>query len=92
MSTATTRPTAPLPQPAADALARLESAFRPVDLTALAADYRSAAAHAAELAQLAASGRMSDLDADSLAHAEDLASGARAALASAGRLDLIGGA
>lgn len=62
-----------------------------VELTALADTYRSAAAHVAELGQLASTGRMSDLDADALAATEDLAAGARAALASAGRLDLIEG-
>ncbi|MFJ6566592.1 hypothetical protein ACIQNU_04180 [Streptomyces sp. NPDC091292] len=54
--------------------------------------YETAAVHARELGVLAASGRMSDLDADSLAAAEDLMAGASAVLATAGRLDLIGGA
>ena len=58
----------------------------------IAADYRSQVAHVAELAQLAESGRMTDLDADALAATEDLAAGTRATLAAAGRLDLIGGA
>ena len=60
-----------------------------VELSALADTYRLAAAHVAELAQLATTGRMSDLDADALAAMEDLAAGAFAALESAGRLDLI---
>ena len=54
--------------------------------------YETAAAHRAQLAALAEADKLSDLDADSLAHAEDLAAGARATLAAAGRLDLIGGA
>ncbi|MCX4232056.1 hypothetical protein [Streptomyces ortus] len=61
------------------------------ELLALADAYRSHAAHVAELAQLAASGRMSDLDADALVATEDLAAGTLAALAQAGRLDLIVG-
>jgi hypothetical protein len=52
--------------------------------------YERAALHAVELSDLAAIGVLSDLDADSLAHAEDLMAGARAVLAEAGRLDLIG--
>ncbi|MER8004791.1 hypothetical protein [Streptomyces sp. NPDC094149] len=54
--------------------------------------FETASLHAAQLAARAESGGMSDLDADSLAHAEDLMAGARAELAKAGRLDLIGGA
>ncbi|NEA52388.1 hypothetical protein [Streptomyces sp. SID10815] len=53
-------------------------------------EYDVAAEHARDLAAVAASGRMSDLDADSLAAAEDLMAGARARLAAAGHLDLIG--
>ena len=44
---------------------------------------------AGALAGVAAASPMSDLDADSLAHAEDLMAGAHATLADAGRLDLI---
>lgn len=54
--------------------------------------YEAASLHAVQLAARAESGGMSDLDADSLAHAEDLMAGARAVLAEAGRLDLVGGA
>ena len=56
-----------------------------------AADFRKAAKRAASLSTEALSPHMSDLDADSLAHAEELKLGARATLAAAGRLDLIGG-
>ena len=77
----------PLPQPAVEALARLESRF---PLVQAATQYETAAVHAAQLAALAESGRMTDLDADSLAVAEDLMSDARTALAAGGRLDLIG--
>lgn len=55
--------------------------------------YKAAAARAAKLARKAVSDEeppLSDLDADSLAHAEDLMAGSRATLSRAGCLDLIG--
>lgn len=54
--------------------------------------FETASLHAVQLAARAESGTLSDLDADSLAHAEDLMAGARATLAAAGMLHLIGGA
>lgn len=81
--------TAPLPSTATMALARLESAFPVIQAVTV---YETAAVHRAQLAALAEADKLSDLDADSLAHAEDLAAGAHATLANAGRLDLIGGA
>jgi hypothetical protein len=54
------------------------------------ARYRSAEARANELIEIARTGSMSDLAADDLAHNVDLMAGYRAALAKAGRLDLIG--
>lgn len=45
--------------------------------------------HARQLAAVAESGGMSDLDADSLAVAEDLMAASRATLAAAGQLHLI---
>ncbi|MDR3083109.1 MAG: hypothetical protein LBV60_19685 [Streptomyces sp.] len=53
------------------------------------AQFETAAVHAKELAAVAASGRMSDLDADSLVAAEDLMAASRATLAAAGLLHLI---
>lgn len=82
-------PTAPFPAAALPALARLHSAFPVVQAVTV---YETAAVHAVQLAALAEASPLSDLDADSLAHAEELKAGARATLASAGRLDLIGGA
>lgn len=82
-------PTAPLPQPAADALARLAPHFPLVEAVAV---YETASVHVVQLAALAESGSLSDLDADDLAHAEDLMAGALATIAKAGRLDLVGGA
>lgn len=68
------------------------SASIPKTPVEIAEDYLSHAAHVAELAQLATSGRMSTLDADDLAHAEDLMAGRLQQLRNAGRLDLVGGA
>jgi hypothetical protein len=79
--------TAPLPPAAVAALARAESRLPVVRAVT---QYETAAVHAVQLAALAASGRMSDLDAESLAVAEDLMAAARKTLADAGRLDLIG--
>ena len=57
----------------------------------LAARYTAAEARANELIVAArATGCMSDMNADDLAHYVDLMAGSRATLAAAGRLDLIG--
>ncbi|MFL6096012.1 MAG: hypothetical protein ACJ71Y_11240 [Blastococcus sp.] len=68
----------------------------PADVAAAVVTYQKAALRVAalsDLADLAEAGiELSDMHADDLAHAEDLMAGARAALAKAGRLDLIGGA
>ncbi|MGW6222241.1 hypothetical protein ACWF8U_20425 [Streptomyces olivaceus] len=81
--------TAPLTPAAAAALARTLPHF---PLVQAVAEYETAAVHAAQLAGLAESGRMSDLEARSLADAEDVMAAARSVLDKAGRLDLIGGA
>jgi hypothetical protein len=81
--------TAPLTPDAADALARAESRF---PLIRAVAQYETAALHAVQFAALAEAGKLTDLDADSLAAAEAMKDAARAVLAKAGRLDLIGGA
>jgi len=78
--------TAPLPPAALAAMAKVEARF---PLARAVTQHETAAVHAAQLAALAESGRMTDLDADSLAHAEELMAGAKAILAQAGRLDLI---
>ncbi|MET9150030.1 hypothetical protein ABZX82_01925 [Streptomyces griseoflavus] len=80
--------TAPLPAGALLVLSRLEAAF---PLIQAVAQYETAAVHRAQFAALAEADKLTDLDADSLAHAEELMDGARATLAAAGRLDLIGG-
>lgn len=56
----------------------------------MAASYETAETRANELMAIARTGRMSDLNADDLAHYVDLMAGAKATLADAGRLDLIG--
>ncbi|MFE9286665.1 hypothetical protein [Streptomyces olivaceus] len=86
---ADTAGTAPLTPAAAAALARTLPHF---PLVQAVAEYETAAVHAAQLAGVAASGRMTDLQADSLAAAEDVMAAARSVLAEAGQLKLIGGA
>jgi hypothetical protein len=51
--------------------------------------YETAAVHAAYLSNVAWTGTMSGLDADSLAAAEDLMAGSLATLAAAGMLHLV---
>lgn len=90
------RPSAPLPVPAVEALARLELRLAPADIAAAVATYRKAALRVAalgELADLAEAGiELSDMHADDLFHAYQVQAGARATLAEAGMLHLIGGA
>ncbi|MBZ6102741.1 hypothetical protein [Streptomyces olivaceus] len=81
--------TAPLSPKAAAALAKALPHF---PLVQAVAEYETAAEHAAQLAGVAASGRMTDLQARSLADAEDVMAAARSVLAKAGQLKLIGGA
>ncbi|WP_265560822.1 hypothetical protein [Streptomyces hygroscopicus] len=86
-------PTAPLPPAAVLALRSLELRLSvPAAVVRAVTEYETAAVHARQLAAVAESGGMSDLDADSLAVAEDLMAASRATLAQAGRLDLIGAA
>jgi hypothetical protein len=80
-------PTDPLSPAAVELLARVESHFPLIHAVTV---YETAAVYAVQLAALAEAGKLSDLDADSLAHAEDLMAAARQTLADAGRLDLIG--
>ncbi|MFJ6559940.1 hypothetical protein ACIQMV_08665 [Streptomyces sp. NPDC091412] len=91
-TTATPAPTAPLPSSSLLAMRRLDLALTlPVSPAVVRAvtEYETAAVHAKDLAAVAESGRMSDLDADSLAAAEDLMAGARETLTAAGWLELI---
>lgn len=88
------RPTAQLPVPAVAALHRLELALTtPAQVVAAVTVHETAAVRAAELAAMAATGEdLSALDVRAWEFAEELMAGARATLAAAGRLDLIGGA
>lgn len=79
--------TAPIPASAVALLDRLQAEF---PLVRAVTQYETAAEHAVQLAALAEAGCLSDLDADSLAAAEDVMAAARTVLANAGRLDLIG--
>lgn len=81
------RPTPHAYPTAREAVDRLASHF---PLVQAVTRHETAAVHAAQLAAQAAAGSLTDLDADDLAHAEDLMAAARTVLASAGRLDLIG--
>lgn len=83
-------PTAPLGPVGRQLLARLEHAFPHLAIVQAVTLHETAAVHAAQLAHEAAAGSLTDLEADDLAHAEDLMAGARHTLAQAGRLDLIG--
>lgn len=81
-------PTAPLPPAATKAADRLATHF---PLIQAVTRHETAAVHAAQLANRAqADGTLTDLDADDLAHAEDVMAAAHTVLATAGRLDLIG--
>jgi hypothetical protein len=88
---ATTRPTAPLPQAASVAIGRLGVRLAlPGPVAGAVLSYRSAAARAVLLMDLVtAEYALSPLEWDDLAHAEDLMAGAKANLANVGRLDLI---
>lgn len=91
MSTET--PTAPLPQAASVAIGRLSVRLAlPGPLADAVLCYRSAAARAAQLNERIDGGvKLSAMEWDDLAHAEDLMSGTKATLARRNRLDLIGG-
>jgi hypothetical protein len=88
-------PVVPLPQPAREALSRLEAAFasqsRVTPAVARAVtQYETAAMHARELAAKAATADgLAAIDVRSWEFAEELMAGAKAILAQAGRLDLI---
>jgi hypothetical protein len=88
-ATRTARLTAPLPPAAVSAMRSLERRLATPAVVRAVTVYETAAVHAAELSNVAWTGNMSGLDADSLAAAEDLMAGSRATLAAAGMLHLI---
>lgn len=96
-------PTAPLPPAAVSALARLERAFAPVhdmhsysrmtpEIRREVIRYENASHRTAELSALMDSRDLSPAEFGSLELAQDTMRQARATLAAAGRLDLIGAA
>jgi len=91
MSTATQTPTAPLAPAAADALAKLERAFLPLEIRKAVTRYEVASARTAELSHLMDSRDLSGAEFNALFDAQTAMAGARAELKDAGRLDLIGG-
>lgn len=83
-------PTAPLPLAATSLLRSLELKLSfPLPVVRAVTEYETAAVHAKDLAAVAETGDMSDLDADSLAAAEDLMAAARVTLAEAGLEHLV---
>jgi hypothetical protein len=83
------RLTAPLPPAAVSAMRSLERRLATPAVVRAVTVYETAAVHAEYLGNVALSGRMSDLDAESLAVAEELMAGSRATLAAAGMLHLV---
>lgn len=81
------RPTAPLPAPAAEALARLECAFLPLDIVRAVTRYETASARYDELIARPAS-TLSPAEFDALGVAQQTMAEAFGVLADAGRLDL----
>lgn len=82
------RPTAPLPQSAADAVARLERAFLPLDIVRAVTVYEIASARYDELVARPAS-ELSPAEFDAVGDAQQTIAEAFGVLAGAGRLDLI---
>jgi len=85
-------PTAPLPAPAAEALARLELRLRAPEVLPAVARYEIASFRTAQLSDWLYRYGLSDADFQSLEFAQDVMRESYAVLAAAGRLDLIGGA
>lgn len=87
------RPTAPLPPAAVAAMDHLDLRLRfPKRVVDAVVVYETAALRAADLAAKSESGvDLPAIDVRSWEFAEELMAGARATLAAAGRLDLIGG-
>lgn len=85
------RPTAPLPQPAIDALGRLRLRLNyPTDLYRAAARYKVASAATAQAARWTDKRDLTDIELNDFQYMQDVMREARTALANAGRLDLIG--
>ena len=85
------RPTAPLPQPAVEVLARLELAFAPLPVRKAVVRYRNASAVTVELSAVMDYRSLTVPEFNDLEFAQDTMRESRQILAKAGRLDLIGG-
>ncbi|MGW0626459.1 hypothetical protein [Streptomyces sp. NPDC002758] len=83
------RPTAPLPQPAADAMRRLELALAAPAVVRAVTRYEVASARTAELSAAMDVRDLTSAEFDALEFAQDVMRESRATLAAAGRLDLI---
>lgn len=88
MSTEITRPTAPLPTPAVEALARLDRAFFPLSVVRAVARYEAASARRDELTAIPAA-QWSPAEFDSFTATHDALVESVLTLGEAGRLDLI---
>ena len=89
-ATPTTRPTAPLPPAAEAALHRLELALSlPAEVVRAVTRFEVASARTAELSAAMDERDLTPAEFDALDFAQDTMRQARAALAAAGRLDLI---
>lgn len=86
--TATPRPTAPLPQPAVAAVARLERVFPPAEVVTAVARFESAAARFDELIARPAD-ELSDAEVEAYTGSQQTMADAFAVLAEAGRTDLL---
>jgi hypothetical protein len=92
MTIAPETPTAPLPPAAAEALARLERRLTTPDVGKAAARYKVASAAIATVSQVMSVRDLTAVEASDFEFVQDVMLDARATLAAAGRLDLIGGA
>lgn len=84
-------PTAPLPQPALDAIARLHLRLNyPTDLYRATARYKIASAATTAAARRTDKRDLTDAELNDFQYMQDVMREAHTALANAGRLDLIG--
>lgn len=89
MTSITATPTVPLPQPARDAMRRLELAFASPEVVRAVTRYEVASARTAELSAAMDTRHLSGAEFDSLVLAQDVMAASQATLAVAGHLDLI---
>ncbi|MEU5772680.1 hypothetical protein ABZ819_05165 [Streptomyces venezuelae] len=88
-TTSPTRPTAPLPSAAVEALSRLERALLPAAVVVAVTRYEVASERTAELSHLMDARDLTPAEFNALFDAQTVMAGARTTLAEAGRLDLI---